>query len=540
MSAEQLRAGEYRANEQCEEGLAMARRKRTREEMLSDDTAFDAAPVVEVAEAFATPTLGFCDDSGMLTDFASAATFGAPGVGMAMPERSITQSPQLATWSQATQGNVDAIVITTARALSSLDNFVQVLAPEDERRPQLQACTGTVNKFLGTLFGQYPHPLPRMRICCSSFQLPSATLPEQYTPTPFDGKSQMALTDFDLKNPIEALVDTSENLVADGSEMWQVLHRPTGRFMCMRILPCTSWTQLGNSASVRAQHWAEAQLQSPFIAKLYSTFEDGTHMYIITEFVLGVSMYTAMSQGVFANNENKVKVTLGEVVLGLECLHKRDMVYCDLVPENIFIDAQGHVKLMHSPLLKYFTRCVEHKVYGRYAEYMPPELLQLARKAGKMCDFWCLGVLLYEMLSGMTPFAANEPTYVFAKVLAGDVNPPPLSLASPAARDLIRRLLVVDQDRRLGAVGGWAAVRGHAFFGGIDWAALSTGHAMIPGVLSQTWQESNGSRVQMPVPQPREGTPSHTPSPTAGTSPAPPPPLSIDLALYTQLQQPLL
>lgn len=148
-------------------------------------------------------------------------------------------------------------------------------------------------------------------------------------------------------------------------------------------------------------------------------------------------------EGSFPNDVTLFYMT--EIVLTLEYLHSKSIAYRDLKPENLLIASDGHLKLTDFGFAKKikdrsFTLCGT-------PEYLAPEvIMNLGHNKG--VDWWSLGVLLYEMLAGFPPFYDTNTYEVYRKITVGQFEFPPMIPIN--ARNLIKSLLVVDLNKRLG------------------------------------------------------------------------------------------
>lgn len=148
-------------------------------------------------------------------------------------------------------------------------------------------------------------------------------------------------------------------------------------------------------------------------------------------------------------------------------------------PENVLLDAQGHVKLTD------FGLCKEHIHEGITAwtfcgtiEYMAPEILTRSGH-GKAVDWWSLGALMYDMLTGNPPFSAENRKKTIETILKGKLNLP--AYLTPDARDLIRRLMKRQVSQRLGSgPGDGLEVRSHPFFKNVNWKDVFERHLEPP------------------------------------------------------------
>ena len=137
-----------------------------------------------------------------------------------------------------------------------------------------------------------------------------------------------------------------------------------------------------------------------------------------------------------------------ELVLALEYLHSYDIVYRDLKPENLLIDARGHIKITDFGFAKVLYRQKTWTLCGT-PEYLAPEII-LGKGHDKSVDWWALGILVYEMLAGYPPFFDQDNFSIYEKILKGIYIFPPY--VDEVSRDFIRRLLVVDPTNRMGTV----------------------------------------------------------------------------------------
>ena len=148
-----------------------------------------------------------------------------------------------------------------------------------------------------------------------------------------------------------------------------------------------------------------------------------------------------------------------------EYLHSKNIVYRDLKPENLLIDVRGNLKLTDFG----FAKVIENRTYTLCGtpEYLAPEIL-LQKGHGKPVDWWCLGILIYEMIVGIDPFSDDEPMAVYQNILKGKIKFP--GSFPKDARSLVKHLLVADLAKRYGNLKrGVKDIKGHRWFKGFDW-----------------------------------------------------------------------
>ncbi|XP_063294477.1 ribosomal protein S6 kinase alpha-5-like [Pelobates fuscus] len=215
--------------------------------------------------------------------------------------------------------------------------------------------------------------------------------------------------------------------------------------------------------------------ESPFLVTLHYAFQTEAKLHLILDYVSGGELFTHLYQ---RDNfsEDAVRFYSGEVILALEHLHKLGIVYRDIKLENILLDSEGHVVLTDFGLSKEFLDEEIERTYSFCGtiEYMAPEIIRGQGGHGKSVDWWSLGILIYELLTGASPFTLegekNTQSEVSRRILKMDPSYP--SSLSFEARDLLHRLLRKDPKKRLGATGA-SHIKEHPFYKGLDWDALS-------------------------------------------------------------------
>lgn len=210
----------------------------------------------------------------------------------------------------------------------------------------------------------------------------------------------------------------------------------------------------------------------PFVVKLYYAFQDHEKLYLILEYAQGGELFTRMLTERMLPEESAA-FYMAEMVLALEHLHMNvGVVYRDLKPENILLDSEGHLLLTDFGLSKVAVdgdhRC--RSMTGTL-EYMAPEVLQ-QESYGTAVDWWSFGILGFDLLTGASPFHANNEAKIRHKILRQKLTLP--FFLSPDARDLLTRLLRKDPKKRLGACmpKDMEAIKNHRFFRKIDWKKL--------------------------------------------------------------------
>ncbi|KAI7879890.1 Pkinase-domain-containing protein [Lichtheimia hyalospora FSU 10163] len=199
----------------------------------------------------------------------------------------------------------------------------------------------------------------------------------------------------------------------------------------------------------------------PFLVNLVETFQDDSHLFFVMEYVQGGELFRILrEQKRF--NEKTARFYAAQVILALEYLHERDIAYRDIKPENILLDADGHIKIVDFGFAKKVSD-VTWTVCGT-PDYFAPEIIK-SKGYSKAVDWWSLGVLIYEMLVGRPPFEDKHPIELYQKILECRV-PWPEDI-SPEAKDLLQGLLTPDPEKRLGHH-SIDDIKSHPFFQGLD------------------------------------------------------------------------
>jgi len=247
-------------------------------------------------------------------------------------------------------------------------------------------------------------------------------------------------------------------------------HKLTGEYFAIKILEKQNIIAKKQVAHIKNERAVMSKIDHPFIVKLHKTFQDANNVYMVMEFVIGGELLTNLRRiGRFPNDV--AKFFAAEVILAIEYLHSKDIVYRDLKPENILLDSSGHIKLTDFGFAKSLPDVDRTWTQCGTPEYLAPEII-LNKGHGRAVDWWTLGILLYEMLVGRTPFRANAIIQLYDKILAGKLEFPPH--VDPRAKDLISKLLQIDKMKRLGNLkGGAEDVKIHEWFTGVDWKKVA-------------------------------------------------------------------
>ena len=219
------------------------------------------------------------------------------------------------------------------------------------------------------------------------------------------------------------------------------------------------------------------QIDHPFITKLKFSFQTERKLYIITDFIPGGTLlYHIRNLGRF--NEETVKIYLAQIILAIEYLHKKSIIYRSLTPETISLDSNGYIKLSDFSFSKsdifFYSDCTS--TFCGTSEYLAPEIIE-GKKYGKCVDIWCLGILMYEMIFGFPPFIDDNLNKLYKKIILNEPNFDFDEIQiSVLAKDLIMKMLNKNMDKRIGIY----KIKKHDFFSGIDFKELTNRKIKMP------------------------------------------------------------
>ncbi|WBW71748.1 serine/threonine protein kinase Ppk22 [Schizosaccharomyces osmophilus] len=289
----------------------------------------------------------------------------------------------------------------------------------------------------------------------------------------------------------------------DVGKVYLVKQKSNNRLFAMKILSKAEMIKRRKVQRVLAEQEILTKSNHPFIVTLYHAFQSKDHLYLCMEYCAGGEFFRALhSLPGHILPEKSACFYAAEVTLALEYLHLMGFIYRDLKPENILLHQSGHIMLSDFDLSKpistethprmlvtkhstfshdkpaldtnsYFSVYRTNSFVGT-EEYIAPEMIRSCGHTVAV-DWWTLGIFLYEILYGTTPFKGKNRHATFSNILYADVNFPEYSAApnvSSTCKNLIRRLLIKDETKRYGSVAGASDIKEHPFFRDIQWALL--------------------------------------------------------------------
>ncbi|CAO3627576.1 unnamed protein product [Cunninghamella blakesleeana] len=231
----------------------------------------------------------------------------------------------------------------------------------------------------------------------------------------------------------------------------------------------------------------------PFCIKLWGTFQDKINLYMILDYIPGGELFTLLRK--HKNFDDKTSsFYAAEVLLAIAYLHSRDVIYRDLKPENILLDAKGNIKLTDFGFAKYVPD-ITWTLCGT-PDYLAPEIIQ-SKGYGKAVDYWSLGVLIFEMLAGYSPFYDDNQFKLYEKIVKCEPQYP--TFFSDDAKDILSHLLTVDLSCRYGNLKrGYLDIAEHRWFKEIDFQKIRLNEITPPFVPTLKSDDDTSNFDQYP------------------------------------------
>ncbi|KAI1846527.1 hypothetical protein JX266_007424 [Neoarthrinium moseri] len=289
----------------------------------------------------------------------------------------------------------------------------------------------------------------------------------------------------------------------DVGKVYLVREKKSTRLYAMKVLSKKEMIKRNKIKRALAEQEILATSNHPFIVTLYHSFQSEDHLYLCMEYCSGGEFFRALqTRPGKCIPEDDARFYAAEVTAALEYLHLMGFIYRDLKPENILLHQSGHIMLSDFDLSKQSDpggkptmimgkngastsslpaidtkSCIANFRTNSFVgteEYIAPEVIKGSGHTSAV-DWWTLGILIYEMLYGTTPFKGKNRNATFANILREEIPFPEHSGApqiSNLCKSLIRKLLIKDETRRLGARAGASDIKGHPFFRTTQWALI--------------------------------------------------------------------
>uniref|UniRef100_A0A8C3AQA6 Rho-associated protein kinase n=1 Tax=Cyclopterus lumpus TaxID=8103 RepID=A0A8C3AQA6_CYCLU len=268
-------------------------------------------------------------------------------------------------------------------------------------------------------------------------------------------------------------------------EVHLVRHRASQKVYAMKQLTKFEMIKRSDSAFFWEERHIMAFSNSPWIVQLCCAFQDDRHLYMVMEFMPGGDLVTLTMN--YDIPEKWARFYIAEVVLALNTIHSMGFIHRDVKPDNMLLDQHGHLKLAD------FGTCMKMDSTGMVhcdtavgtPDYISPEVLQSQGGDGyygRECDWWSVGVFIYELLVGETPFYTESLVGTYGKIMNHKntlIFPDDVEM-SQSAKDLICGFLT-DRKVRLGRT-GVDEIKCHPFFKNDQWTFDNIRETVAPVV----------------------------------------------------------
>mmetsp|Transcript_27944 Transcript_27944/g.67329 ORF Transcript_27944/g.67329 Transcript_27944/m.67329 type:complete len:704 (-) Transcript_27944:302-2413(-) len=262
-------------------------------------------------------------------------------------------------------------------------------------------------------------------------------------------------------------------------KVFLVREKQTNEMFALKVLKKDNIIKRNQVEHTKTERSVLGIVKHPFIVGLNMAFQSKDKLYFVLDYCAGGELFFHLGKvGKFS--EKRSCFYAAEITLAIDYVHDLDIVYRDLKPENVLLDSRGHVRLTDFGLSK---EGISNSSSGANSfcgtpEYLAPEILN-RQGHGRAVDWWSLGALLYEMLTGLPPFYCRDREKLFEKIRRGTLDYP--KYLSNRAQHILRGLLTKDPLKRLGSGPNDAAdVQGQDFFVDLSWEKLLQGQVAPP------------------------------------------------------------
>lgn len=269
------------------------------------------------------------------------------------------------------------------------------------------------------------------------------------------------------------------NMLGKGSfgQVFLVKKLDDGCYYALKVLTKRQITQNNLLKYAMTEKNVLSYIRHPFIVSLRYAFQTPQKLCLVLDYCPGGDLGGALSREK-KFSEDVAKLYSAELILALEHLHSLNIIYRDLKPDNVILDADGHAMLTDFGLSKEgIDDTMTTQSFCGSIAYLAPEILS-RQGHGKTVDWYLLGVMMYEMMVGFPPYFNSKRETMFKNIQSGPLSLP--NYLSQTAKDILRKLLNRDPSRRLGAILDAEEIKKHPFFKKVDWNLVARREQKMP------------------------------------------------------------
>ncbi|MCJ1310606.1 camp-dependent protein kinase catalytic subunit [Agyrium rufum] len=444
--------------------LGFLKKKRTKE---STDPKDLSTPNTPIQDSPLTPTYSKTSEQTTAVSSTSPGTSRTGSLGSAVRPEDTDSDTQSATHALPIQ-TVPSTTTKDASVGKATKNIYSQRQEEPEAIPQQDGHTAATHMENTTpaskdtketekaTFTQVGESAGKMSGTPSASTSQTTSVPQSTTRVT---KGKYTLTDFSIQRTLGT---------GSFGRVHLVQSKHNQRFYAVKVLKKQQVVRMKQVEHTNDERRMLQKVKHPFLVTLWGTFQDSKNLYMVMDFVEGGELFSLLRKSQRFPNP-VAKFYAAEVTLALDYLHSMQIIYRDLKPENLLLDRHGHLKITDFGFAKEVPD-ITWTLCGT-PDYLAPEVVA-SKGYNKSVDWWSLGILIFEMLCGFTPFwDGGSPMKIYENILKGRVKYPPY--INHDAQDLLHRLITPDLSKRLGNLhGGSKDVMNHPWFAEVTWDRL--------------------------------------------------------------------
>lgn len=288
--------------------------------------------------------------------------------------------------------------------------------------------------------------------------------------------------------------------VSSNTPYGSILNRNTPRYLpvAVKVMDKVKILDINETAHVvRESKIMKSVSRHPFIVSMVESFQTKSAMFIVMEYATGKDLFHMIHEH-GALRVSQCKAFVVQTVLALDHVHAKGFVYRDLKPENLLVLEDGYLRLTDFGFAKALRPGERAYTVCGTPDYLAPETLR-QQGCTRAADFWAVGVLLFEMLTGYPPFHGQTHSELYRRITSGRMRAFPRNFDEDAA-DLVNKLLRQSEGERIGVgADGIQRIRRHSFFKGFSWTAVLEQRAVMHKPVVAKDSDSGPQDVSTPV-----------------------------------------